>query len=135
MDKSGNVLKFCLGGLSVGTGLFFFLPPIIGYFVGSDSVWMWPLLIFAWGSSGFLLGILWPRVNWRIGILMFAICPPTLVIMYLFSDNLPSHHVRRELIDLLGYLAFLPASCLGGWLGAVTRRHYREGRPLNSSPV
>jgi hypothetical protein len=70
-----------------------------------------------------------------MGIFVFLIWPPMLVVMYFFSDYLPVDDVRGELIDLLGYLSILPVSCVGAWLGAIIRRHYHKVNSFNSSPT
>ena len=96
------------------------------------ATWLAPVLaIFAfyatlYAALGALLGFIWPNISWRLGLWLFAIWPPMLLLMLLLGADAVNDW-RREAFSLLGVLLILLAGCLGAWLGgSLSRRRRKE---------
>lgn len=103
-----------------------FLP--LNFVLGFESPLLWPMTVMAYALAGAALGFFWPRQRWRLGVWLFAVWPPLLVLAALFSDGplLGPAGWKGLLQDLAAYSLMLVASCLGAEAGAVIGR--RQGR-------
>jgi ABC-type enterochelin transport system permease subunit len=70
---------------------------------------------------GALLGFIWPASGWRLGLYLFAIWLPIIIINFFFSDRPAQIHWRQELFVGLGFLMILPGACIGAFAGSTLR--------------
>jgi hypothetical protein len=105
---------------------------IVGSYQTSFSIFLL-IVTSSYAVAGLILAAVWPRSAWIIGLFLFGVWPPILILMFVFSDKpRSSGSLRNELTDLFAYLAVLPASCVGAWVGASIRKRV-EGRIDNPS--
>ena len=110
-------LRASIVAVLLGIGLFFVLPFISSFMFGEHSQWYLILAIAVYSVSGVILGVIWPKMSWRLGLWLFAIWLPMLLFMvFLSADAVPNW--KREILSLIGYALILVAGCLGGWLGS-----------------
>lgn len=129
-----NALRGKIVAVLLGITLFFALPFISSYIFGPYSSWYLALAIALQAVSGAALGFVWPHLSWRLGLWLFAIWPPMLLVMlFLGADAVTDW--RREAFSLLAVLLILLAGCLGGWLGGSSRQGGEKNRPLRRRPA
>jgi hypothetical protein len=109
----------------LGITLFFALPFVSDSLLGENTWWY---LVLSYGASGVVLGFIWPNMSWRLGLWLFAIWPPMLVLMLFFSDPQPVVHWKREILGFLGFFLILPGASTGAWLGSLIARRVKKQR-------
>ena len=108
----------------VAIALFFFeafVPPL---WFGDSELKLFSSDVLAYMVAGLVLGFIWPNMSWRLGLWLFSVWPPIILLMFLFSDPPPIIPWKKELLSLLGYLMILPGACLGAWIGSILRRRF-----------
>lgn len=77
--------------------------------------------IATYAVVGALLGFIWPESSWRLGLYLFAIWLPIIIINFFFSDPPAEIHWKQELLAWMGLLLILPGACIGAFAGSTLR--------------
>ncbi len=104
----------------VGIALALTVPFIVGAAIGYESRWYLVIVAIPYGVAGIILGLVWRDVGWRIGIWLFLVWPPALLLGYILVLEVPSDW-RKDLLNFMEYWLILIAACLGGWIGSKLR--------------
>ena len=91
--------------------------------VGTDSQFLIPSFVAAYGIAGAALGALYPERGWRMGFWLVAFYLMLLVGSGLFVGSAPPWNWRKEVTSLIENAMIVGAAFVGAALGAFVRRH------------
>ncbi len=95
---------------------------------GRSLLMLFAFYIGTYSLAGIAIGFIWPNSGWRLGLYLFAVWPPVILLNFLFSDPPPVIHWKEELVGLFAYLLILPGATFGAWVGSIIRRRHTSNR-------
>jgi hypothetical protein len=125
------VPKIAASLVSIGLVLTF---AIAGGVLGDNTPYPFYFLVLSYGIGGLILGYVWPKMSWRLGFWLFVIWPPMLLLgLFLGGESLSWANWKANLLDVLSFFWILFVGRVGGWLGAVVGRRFKNTAPTQSA--
>lgn len=117
----------------VGIAAFFIFPLSLSPLL-TRPAWVYvPIFMGCYLMVAFVLGFVWKQLSWRIGLWLFLIWPPALLLAYYLAADAGPWNWKGELLSLSAYALMLMAACFGAWLGAAISSS-REKKLTMASP-
>ena len=114
--------------VAAGIALFFFVGLVSDAWSKASSLVLFTFFVGTYSLAGIAIGFIWPNSGWRLGLFLFAVWPPFILLNFLFSDPPPVIHWKEELVGLFAYLLILPGATFGAWVGSIIRRRHTSNR-------
>jgi hypothetical protein len=105
----------------VGIALLVLVAILSGRWIGNALTYLFLFDLGVYGVAGFVLGFVWPKSGWRLGLYLSACWLPMLLAGLFLAWEQPVTG-RMTLTSLLGYLPILIGACVGSGLGSRVRR-------------
>src|SRR5882724_1810510 len=105
----------------VGIALLVLVAILSGRWVGNALSFLFLFDLGVYGVAGFVLGFVWPKSGWRLGLYLSAGWLPMLLTGLFLTWEQPVTG-RATLTSLLGYLPILIGACVGSGLGSLIQR-------------
>lgn len=128
-----NTIEARLIAVGVGGAVAFILGPLLSIAVRSE----WLLncsMALVYAVMAAVVAFWWPQLSWRTALWFFVFLPPTILVSFFLTAEVPINW-RAESTSLAGYALGFLGACLGGWVGAIASTRRRREIPRANQPT